>query len=125
MYAGRAAPGKLLLCQKTERLIMESMPTPWGRAVTMQKLAEGIFWVETADNGGLLIEVAQARMLLSEQALKMGLAWEHFLAYEQEHAMSVVFYEHPELYPWVEEELTEKLAADSLRLSNPGYFDHE
>jgi hypothetical protein len=37
--------------------------------------------------------------------------------------MVVVFYEHPELYPWVEEELTEKLAADTLRLSCPEYFE--
>lgn len=88
----------------------------------MQELTEGIFWVETADHGGLLIEVTQARALLSERALKIGQIWEHFLAYEQDRAMVVVFYEHPELYPWVEEELTEKLAEDNLRLSYPDYF---
>ena len=101
---------------------MENMPTPWGKARTMQELAEGIFWVETADHGGLLIEKARARALLSEQALKLGQLWEQYVAYEQESAMAVVFYEHPELYPWAEEELTEKLAADSLRLSYPDYF---
>jgi hypothetical protein len=101
---------------------MENMPTPWGNAITTQELAEGIFWVETAVHGGLLIEEAQARALLSEQALKLGQLWERFLVYEQENAMPVVFYEHPELYPWVEEELTEKLAADALRLSHPEYF---
>ena len=90
----------------------------------MQELAEGIFWVETTENGGLLIEAVQARLLLSERALKIGQVWEHYLVYEQEHAMTVVFYEHPELYPWVEEELTEKLAADSLRLSHPEYFSY-
>ncbi|HEY0753903.1 MAG TPA: hypothetical protein VGD98_08090 [Ktedonobacteraceae bacterium] len=88
----------------------------------MQELAEGIFWVETANNGGLLIETAQAHALLSKEALKIGQPWEHFLVYEQEHDMPVVFYEHPELYPWVEEELTEKLAADTLRLFHPEYF---
>lgn len=90
----------------------------------MQELAEGIFWVETADHGGLFIEATLARSgLLSEQALKIGRAWEHFLVYEQEHDMPVIFYEHPELYPWVEEELTEKLAADTLHLFHPEYFE--
>jgi len=101
---------------------MESMPTPWGMALTKQELAEGIFWVETAEHGGLLIVATQARELLSEQALKLGQPWENFLAFEQEQDMPVVFYEHPELYPWVEEELTVKLAGDSLRLSHPEYF---
>ena len=101
---------------------MERMPTPWGGALTTQELAEGILWVETAEHGGLLIEAARARALLSEQALKIGQTWEHYLAYEQEHAMLVVFYEHPELYPWVEEELTERVAEDNLRLSYPEYF---
>jgi hypothetical protein len=101
---------------------MESMPTPWGIALTKQELAEGIFWVEAGEYGGLLITAAQARALLSEQARKIGLPWENFLVYEQERDMPVVFYEHPELYPWVEEELTEKLAADSLRLYHPEYF---
>ncbi|HEX7737953.1 MAG TPA: hypothetical protein VF458_24115 [Ktedonobacteraceae bacterium] len=88
----------------------------------MQELAEGIFWVETADHGGLLIEATLAHALLSEQALKIGQTWEDYLVYEQEHDMPVVFYEHPELYPWVEEELTEKLAADTLHLFHPEYF---
>ncbi len=89
----------------------------------MQELAEGIYWIEAADHGGLMIEFRQARELLSEQALKMGQVWENYLLYEQEHDMPVVFYEHPELYPWVEEELTEKLAADILRLFHPEYFE--
>lgn len=101
---------------------MEKMSTPWGRALTRQELAEGVFWVETAEHGGLLIETIQARTLLSDKALKVGQPWESFLAYEQEYDMMVVFYEHPELYPWVEEELTEKLAADSLHLHHPEYF---
>ncbi len=90
----------------------------------MQELAEGIYWIETADHDGLMIEAGQARELLSEQALKMGQVWENYLLYGQEYDMPVVFYEHPELYPWVEEELTEKLAADTLRLFHPEYFEH-
>ena len=102
---------------------MENMPTPWGSALTQQKLAEGILWVETTTHGGLLIETTRARALLSEQALRIGQKWESYLAYEQEHAMVVVFYEHPELYPWVEIELTAKVAEDTLRLLYPAYFE--
>ncbi len=98
------------------------MPTPWGIALKTQKLAEGIVWVETAEHGGLLIATAQARQLLSEPALEMGHFWESFLAFEQAYDMMVVFYEHPELYPWIEEELTVKLAADGLRRYHPEYF---
>lgn len=102
---------------------MQSMHnTPWGMTLTRQQLAEGIFWVETVEHGGLLIEKTQARTLLSNQALKIGRPWDGFLAFEQEHDMMVVFYEHPELYPWIEEDLTEKLAADSLHLYHPEYF---
>jgi len=104
--------------------IMENIPTPWGAALTKLELTDGVLWVETAEHGGLLIEKAQARTLLSDPALRIGQPWENYLAYEQASAMMVVFYEHPELYPWVEEELTEKLAADNLRLCHPEYFSH-
>ena len=103
---------------------MEKMETPWGIALTRQELAEGIFWVETAEHGGLLIEQTQAQALLSDPALKIGRLWEAFLAYEQDQDMLVVFYEHPELYPWVEEELTKKLAADNLQRFHPEYFQN-
>jgi hypothetical protein len=36
--------------------------------------------------------------------------------------MMVVLYEHPELYPWVEEELTATFAEESLRRHHPEYF---
>src|SRR5215469_5637739 len=104
---------------------MENIANPWGTALSSQKLAEGVFWVETAEHGGVLIEAVRARTLLSEYALKIGQPWENFLVYEQEHDLPVVFYEHPELYPWVEEDLTKKLAADSLRLSHPDSFGLE
>lgn len=123
-YAGQAVPEEALAVPESRVLIMERMQTPWGIALTKQELAEGIFWVETAEQGGLLIEQMQAQALLSEAALKIGQTWETFLVYEQEQDLPVVFYEHPELYPWAEEELTEKLAEDSLHLSHPEYFQH-
>lgn len=98
------------------------MHTPWGVALDTQQLEEGVFWVETAGHGGLLIEAAQAKAMLSEQARQIGRSWHDFIAFEQEHDMMVVFYEHPEWYPWAEEELTEKLAEDSIRQHHPQYF---
>lgn len=98
------------------------MHTPWGVAQETQQLEEGVFWVETAGYGGLLIETAQAKATLSEKALRIGRPWHDFIAFEQEHDMMVVFYEHPEWYLWAEEELTEKLAEDSIRQHHPQYF---
>jgi hypothetical protein len=100
----------------------EGMHTPWGVALTKQQLDEGVFWIETSEHGGLLIELTQAKTMLSEKALKIGQPWYDFLAFEQEHDMMVVFYEHPEWYPWLEQTLTEALAEDSLRQYHPEYF---
>lgn len=101
------------------------MQTPWGVAITTQSLDEGVYWVETAEHGGILIEVTQAKTVLSEKALRIGKPWHDFLAFEQAYDMMVVFYEHPEWYPWVEDELIEKLAEDSLRQHHAEYFTPE
>lgn len=98
------------------------MHTPWGKAQTKQQLDEGVYWVTTEIYGGLLIEKERAQALLSTRACRIGMPWNDFLAFEQEHAMMVVFYEQPQLYPWVEEELSAKLAEDVLRLRYPDYF---
>ncbi|MBO0780411.1 MAG: hypothetical protein J2P37_16415 [Ktedonobacteraceae bacterium] len=98
------------------------MHTPWGEAKTKQQLDEGVFWVTTDSHGGILIEKGRAKELLSAKARRIGELWYDFLAFEQEHAMMVVFYEQPQLYPWLEEELSVKLAEDSLRRDYPDYF---
>ena len=98
------------------------MSTPWGIACSQEPLDEGAVQVETANHGGILIEQTYAQTLLSPKACTSGVFWDHFLAFEQERAMMVVFYEHPEWYPWVETELTKKLAEDLLRQDYPDYF---
>ncbi len=98
------------------------MHTPWGIARSREELDEGVYLVKTADHGGLLITVERAQELLSEKARGIGKPWHDFLAFEQDHDMMVVLYEHPELYPWVEEELTEKFAEEGLRRDHPDYF---
>jgi hypothetical protein len=104
----------------------ESMPsgmhTPWGKAHVQRQLDNGVLWIEGQEQGGLLIEHAKASEILSEKALSIGRHWHGFLAFEQEKDMMVVFYENPELYPWMEEELTVQLAEESLRRDHPDYF---
>jgi hypothetical protein len=109
-------------CGKAGTSMPERMDTPWGIAHTRRQLADGIFWVETGEHGGLLIEYAQAKENLSEKGLSFGTRWHDCLAFEQEKDMMVVFYEHPEWYPWMEEELTEQFAEDCLRRDHPDYF---
>ncbi len=101
---------------------MEMRQTPWGKATNTEQLANGILWVETIEHGGILVESTLAGTLLSAQARQIGHPWDSFLAFEQEHDMPVIFYEHPELYPWMEEILTEKIASDRLHLDHPEYF---
>jgi len=100
----------------------EGMPTPWGVALTVSLLGDGIFWVQTAEHGGVLLEQMQAEVLLTSKAVTLGAVWHEFLAFEQDDAMQVVFYEHPELYPWAEEDLIQQLAEECLRRTYPDYF---
>jgi|GEM_PF-7128389 len=100
----------------------EGMQTPWGLAHTVHVLTDQVLLTETFEHGGLLIEQTQARSLLSPRALRLGKLWNTFVAFEQDDAMQVVFYEHPELYPWAEEELIQQLAEASLRAMHPDYF---
>ncbi|MBE3559148.1 MAG: hypothetical protein IMW89_07990 [Ktedonobacteraceae bacterium] len=101
------------------------MHTPWGVSHTQTQLEEGVFWVQTPENGGILIEYPRAGAYLSEKAMKIGKRWHDFLVFEQESDMTVVWYEHPEWYMWAEADLVEKLAEDMLRQSHPEYFSAE
>ncbi len=104
-------------------LMSGNIQTPWGVSLTTQQLDEGVFWVEAAEHGGILITITQARALLSDKAQQIGRSWNAFLAFEQERDMMVVFYEHPEWYFWMEEELTLQFAEANLRQHHPEYFD--
>ncbi len=103
--------------------MFDGIYTPWGIAQTQHLLSEDVFLVRTSDeHGGILITTNRATEILSDKARTIGHHWHDFLAFEQEDAMMVVFYEHPELYPWVEEELTMRFAEESLRQEYPHYF---
>jgi hypothetical protein len=98
------------------------METPWGSSQTQQQLDEDVFLLTTAEAGGLLIRREKALRDLSEKARTIGIPWHDFFAFAQDDSMMVVFYEHPEWYPWVEEELTVQFADESLRRHHPEYF---
>ncbi len=103
--------------------MQEGMPTPWGVALMVHVLDDGIFWVQTAEHGGLLLEQIHVEALLSPKARTLGTWWHDFLTFEQDDALLVVFYEHPELYPWAEENLIQPLAETYLRATHPDYFN--
>ena len=100
----------------------EEMYTPWGVAQSVELLDEGVYWVQPQAHGGLLIEQTRAEKLLSAKAIAIGKWWNAFLTFEEDDAMLVVFYEHPELYPWAEEELIHTLAEECLHRVYPDYF---
>ncbi len=100
----------------------EEMYTPWGIAQSVELLDDGVFWVQPAEHGGLLIEHTKVETLLSPKAIAIGTWWNTFLAFEEDGAMLVVFYEHPELYPWAEEDLIHNLAEECLQRVYPDYF---
>lgn len=99
------------------------MLTPWGVAVAVHLLDEDVFWVQTTEHDGLLIQHTKAEMLLSARAMALGKWWNTFLTFEQDDTMLVVFYEHPELYPWAEEDLIKPLAEECLHSFYPDYFN--
>ena len=103
--------------------MQEGMLTPWGVALMVHVLDDGIFWVQTAEHGGVLLEQPQAEELLSAKARVLGIWWHEFLSFEQDDTLLVVFYEHPELYPWAEENLIQPLAESYLRANHLDYFN--
>lgn len=108
--------------QEIESTMIAGKQTPWGIALQEHTLSRGVFLVQTPEHGGLCIEKKRARALLSRRAIEIGTPWQHYLTFEQDSAMMVVFYEHPELYPWVEEELTGQFAEEIVRVHYPNYF---
>ena len=71
--------------------MQEGMLTPWGVALMVHALDDGISWVQTAEHGGLLLEQTQAEELLSPKARTLGTWWHEFLTFEQDDALLVVF----------------------------------
>lgn len=74
------------------------MNTPWGPSQHQYKIAEGVWEVDTAGHGGILLTPAAALRLLSPAARERGWRTGQWLAYEEDCDWALFAYEQPELY---------------------------
>lgn len=74
------------------------MKTPWGLSQHKYSITEGVFEVDTAGHGGILVHVSVAKDLLSPEALALGWQWGEWYAYEEDCDWAIFAYEQPALY---------------------------
>lgn len=67
--------------------------TPWGKIDTMHVLYTGIYNVETASHGGIMVHPKTVKELLSEDAQKCGSWFNGFLCFEEDCAAPVAIRE--------------------------------
>jgi hypothetical protein len=60
------------------------MPTPWGKADSAHKVADGIYCVSTPSHGGYMVGKAIARERLSSEAQAAGMTWGNWVCYEED-----------------------------------------
>src|SRR3990172_848380 len=69
--------------------------TPWGKPDAQYKIDNGVYWVGTPGHGGFMIgRRVAADGLLSQAAIDCGEVFGDWLAYEEDCACYVVFFEH-------------------------------
>jgi hypothetical protein len=105
------------------RTATKGMPTPWGMSQWTKRLMPDVYLVSTARHGGILVGRKRARSLLSERAIKIGMSWGRFLAYEEDCDCAAVMYEHPELFDDTDAQKLKTTAEDTLRRWYPEYFN--
>lgn len=75
------------------------MNTPWGASQHQHKIAEGIYEVDTAGHGGILVKTDVAQRYLSDAAIEEGdTRMSGWLAYEEDCDWAIFAYEQPALY---------------------------
>lgn len=98
--------------------------TPWGRAQYGQKLDRGVNFYGTAGHGGLSVTLAWAKKNLTPHAAMLGQSYVGKLWYEEDCLISVVFYEHPDLFQrMMGKTLDPGEFGESIRRWNAEYFD--
>ncbi len=60
------------------------MNTPWGASQHQHTITGGVYEVDTAGHGGILVERRVAPTLLSPEAIALGWAWGQYYAYEED-----------------------------------------
>ena len=74
------------------------MHTPWGVSSHHTLITDGVWFVETARHGGILVSRLVAHTLLSPAAIARGKSRGRWLAYEEDCDWSLFAYEQPLLY---------------------------
>ena len=107
------------------------MHTPWGVSSRQTHITNGVWFVETARHGGILVRRLVAHTLLSPEAITRGQSWGSWLAYEEDCDWSLFAYEQPLLYaaactepsspPRTAEEI-QQVARECLSVWHPDYL---
>lgn len=63
--------------------------SPWGAVQYCEEMNEGIYFVETAGHGGIMIETEYAKEILSPEALRCGFKENGYLNFEEDCAAAV------------------------------------
>ena len=74
---------------KKEAVYYEPSYSPWGEVQSYTLIAKGIFEVNTATHGGVLILREYAEHLLTEEARKCGFEYGRYLCFEEDCAAPV------------------------------------
>ena len=74
---------------KKEAVYYEPSYSPWGEVQSYTLIAKGIFDVNTASHGGVLILREYAEHLLTEEARKCGFEYGRYLCFEEDCAAPV------------------------------------
>ena len=99
------------------------MPTPWGRAQATTTYASGLLKVDTAGHGGLLLSRSFAAKNLSEAGRKRGEEFGQWLAYEEDSAVNIIFYELERFFREPSPELMHAGLRIDLERDFPGYLE--
>ena len=73
-----------------EAVYYEPSHSPWGEVQSYTLIAKGIFDINTATHGGVLILREYAEHLLTEEARKCGFEYGRYLCFEEDCAAPVV-----------------------------------
>lgn len=74
------------------------MHTPWGSSQHTHQITEGVYEVDTAGHGGILVAQYVVDTLLSPAAIAKGWHYGPYYAYEEDCDWAIFAYEQPELY---------------------------
>lgn len=75
-----------------------AMPTPWGKADSKHEIMKSVYEIGTPSHGGIMVGKAQARKLLSKEAIKQGMEWNNWICFEEDCAWAFFVYEQSEIY---------------------------